>query len=65
MFYAAFNMLLDAFGWGTCSLKIPSEAVQGPAVRESCDGPIQLVASPPTHKECRRRLSYPEALQAD
>ena len=59
------HMLLDAFGWGTCSLKIPSEAVQGPAVRESCDGPIQLVASPPTHKECRRRLSYPEALQAD
>eukprot|EP00434_Breviolum_minutum_P017745 symbB.v1.2.015662.t1/scaffold1177.1/size133674/5 len=39
--------------------------VFGPAVRESCDGPIQLVASPPTHKECRRRLSYPEALQAD
>lgn len=38
--------------------------VFGPAVH-SCDEPIELVASPPTHKECRRRLSYPDALQAD
>lgn len=35
--------------------------VFGPAVH-SCDEPIELVASPPTHKECRRRLSYPDAL---